>query len=720
MNHPAPLEGTPNKDMFTKYGLVAVAYSKLWHKYTKKDSESQWPLMGSFDDHKIETLEIALRSNKTTPTMLDSIGMWRKETTQRKRREKVKAEKELRKAAHLVARKLEEEIKERKEAKQKQESETSGQCPVRTPSTLYPELPSKQRANDELLLGPPIIYMPPPYAPSQPIVQHPQPPNASESSTRASVLTASAPAEPLVLNTTLAITLDDPETRKKDSARINRLTKGERAGIDKVVRTLVERKESEEYVTDMYNSYADNHRRHFVVRLCYHTLNAYEDRYQDRGHEGLATLYRKVDIGEEGEGDVTDLFTRTLEVFRHLKEHRQTTKTETPIATEAQAGKADTMMPIKEAAPYWVPPRGQGTHDDINHQDAKGRVVYNWVYQPWDRQDILTFRKTLPDLRKNPTAFYTELVTALGSTIMTLADIDLFFGLCLPADVWKQIRKVDHAEPFGYTWVQLDTIDKQREPGQKPLKAILELPDKIVQKLKTLIPERKVDWSIVTACRQKPQEDVSEYFSRFETVFSDYSGQDMTTATGHHLFVQNYVKGLLQEVSQKLQTSESSWAASKPAAILQMAQYYEHQKNENDRASERKKKELKERVMIAQLQGVTIGREPPKGSYQPTAPRKLPPRDHAPTPYAGRRDLDENQCAFCKGFGHWKSQCPVLLGMNKNRDTRDIANSPRNGGQGRGYTNDTTNDRPDRPNTFDRPRQNQCQQSDYENTHDFA
>ncbi|KAJ1111098.1 hypothetical protein NDU88_008436 [Pleurodeles waltl] len=139
MNHPAPLEGTPNKDMFTKYGLVAVAYSKLWHKYTKKDSESQWPLMGSFDDHKIETLEIALRSNKTTPTMLDSIGMWRKETTQRKKREEVKAEKELRKAAHLVARKLEEEIKERKEAKQKQESETSGQCPVRTPSTLYPE-----------------------------------------------------------------------------------------------------------------------------------------------------------------------------------------------------------------------------------------------------------------------------------------------------------------------------------------------------------------------------------------------------------------------------------------------------------------------------------------------------------------------------------------------------------------------------------------------------
>ncbi|KAJ1107918.1 hypothetical protein NDU88_005304 [Pleurodeles waltl] len=194
----------------------------------------------------------------------------------------------------------------------------------------------------------------------------------------------------------------------------------------------------------------------------------------------------------------------------------------------------------------------------------------------------------------------------------------------------------------------------------------------------------------------------------------------MTTATGHHLFVQTYVKGLSQEVSQKLQTSESSWAASKPAAILQMAQYYEHQKSENDRASERKKKELKERVMIAQLQGVTIGSEPPKGSYQLTAPRKLPPRDHAPTPYAGRRDLDENQCAFCKGFGHWKSQCPVLLDMNKNRDTRDIANSPRNRGQGRRYTNDTTNDRPDTPNTFDRPRQNQCQQSDYENTHDFA
>ncbi|XP_078518074.1 uncharacterized protein LOC144782567 [Lissotriton helveticus] len=446
VDHPAPLEGTPNKDMFLKYGLVAVAYSRLWHKYTKKDQESQWPLIGSFNDAKISVLETALCNNKTTPTMLDSFGMWRKETEQRKKRNKVRLEKELRKAAHLAASKLKEEIKEREGARLKQESETSSQCPLRTPSTLYPELPSKQRTNDDLLLGPPIIYMPPPYAPSQPLVQHTQPPSTGESSARASVLTASAPAEPLVLSAAQAATLDEPETKKKDSARLHRLNKDERAGIDKIAKTLVERKESEDYVTDICNTYADNHKRHFVARFCYHTLNAYEDRYRNKGPESLTTLYRKVDIGEQGEGDVTDLFSRTLEVFRHLTEQRLEADTTTPAATEPHTEKTDTMMPIREAAPYWVPSRGQGTHDDINHQDAKGRVVYNWVYQPWDRQDILTFRKSLPDLRKNPTAFYTELDTALGSTIMTLADIDLFFGLCLPADVWKQIRKVNHLE----------------------------------------------------------------------------------------------------------------------------------------------------------------------------------------------------------------------------------------------------------------------------------
>ena len=37
---------------------------------------------------------------------------------------------------------------------------------------------------------------------------------------------------------------------------------------------------------------------------------------------------------------------------------------------------------------------------------------------------------------------------------------------------------------------------------------------------------------------------------------------------------------------------------------------------------------------------------------------------------SGFRDLKKNQCAFCKGLGLWKIDCPRIKGKNKESKTK--------------------------------------------------
>ncbi|KAJ1097432.1 hypothetical protein NDU88_002551 [Pleurodeles waltl] len=63
--------------------------------------------------------------------------------------------------------------------------------------------------------------------------------------------------------------------------------------------------------------------------------------------------------------------------------------------------------------------------------------------------DVMALKTALPDLRKNPAAFYEEVEGAINSCTMPLADIDLFFGLIYPPDMWRTVRKVDDREALG-------------------------------------------------------------------------------------------------------------------------------------------------------------------------------------------------------------------------------------------------------------------------------
>ncbi|KAJ1214116.1 hypothetical protein NDU88_001743 [Pleurodeles waltl] len=231
--------------------------------------------------------------------------------------------------------------------------------------------------------------------------------------------------------------------------------------------------------------------------------------------------------------------------------------------------------PMREAAPLYVPPKGSGTSDDKTSVDAKGYFIYNWVYTPWNRADVMALKTAFPDPRKNPAALYEEVEGTISSCTMTLADIDLFFRLILPPDMWRTVHKVDDRVVFGASWKELEQMDGDREPAKKPYQLILDLPETILVKLKTIIPSKKIDWTVLAPCKQKTDESVSDFFPHFEEAFHGFSGQLLSDDTGRYLLVDKYVTNLLPGIARRLKACESSWTISTPVSLLTMAQYYE-------------------------------------------------------------------------------------------------------------------------------------------------
>ncbi|KAJ1159905.1 hypothetical protein NDU88_000409 [Pleurodeles waltl] len=329
--------------------------------------------------------------------------------------------------------------------------------------------------------------------------------------------------------------------------------------------------------------------------------------------------------------------------------------------------------PLREAAPLYVPPKGLGKSDDKTSVDAKVYLIYNWVCTPWIRADVMALKTVLPDLRKNPAAFYEKVEGAISSCTMTLADIDLFFGLILPQDMWRTVRKIDDRVVFGASWKELEQMDGDKEPAKKPYQLILDLPAAIIDKLKTIIPPKKIDWIVLASCKQKADESVSDFFTRFEEAFYDFSGQLLSGDTGRHLFVDKYVANLLPGIASHLKASESSWTTSTPVSLFTMAQYYERQELEAKGSEDKKIKELKTKVMLAQAYGPPFrgSDKGGRGSYGSSYTRS---------------NLSDDQCAYCKKFGHWAADCPALRVQQCSRGRGQMRN--RSGYSGRRSTND--------------------------------
>ncbi|XP_078524391.1 uncharacterized protein LOC144797594 [Lissotriton helveticus] len=743
---PVPPIGTPTYELYVKHGVGPITYNEVWIKYTRKDGVLKWPQYGSFDTEILDNLEVKLFKKKARPAMFDSFRLWRKEAKQKE----IKLAKKNKRERGISIMQAAMQFKDNEEEQMSEQLHRQRKMVI---DKCYPVLPPLQQdAAKELEKDPLMAHLlssPPPYeqnatAPPQPLAaqpvvalppappQHPpatlqlapappvqptQGPPAltsalplpattlttistttpSTSPDTASTSASSNSAFPLVFSST------SPSVRQRVASTVTSILypffgAASPAPVSEHKQLRSKQPDSREKETlnhlayrwvtdptiydlnsviDVFHQWEASKQRYVFEKMCTFLCEDLEENDLDSNPPELSPVRFEFSKGAIVGSDVrkavaTLLSLRTEGVSKSLFEY------------DSSAKKKARQYPMREVPPQW---REGDLQANPPIQPHFQRV---WVHVPWKRAEVLALKQTLPDPRKNPAGYYKELSQTAGSCIMNLADIDMLFGNVVPQPLWGKICHTDHDQELGDSWANIAAADALQIGGSKPEPLVAELPGKIIDYMKTIMPAMRVNWDKLSACKQKKEETVSDFFTRFEETFVDHSGQDMSTEGGQRLFVDKFVHNLLPELCEKLKDSESSWAVSSSAQILATAQYYENRdKDEKDRA-EKKTKELKTKVLLQQAY-------PPRGGggqnnggqnnyqsnyQQPQQYQRISQRVEYTQP---RVPVGPNQCSYCKEEGHFKNSCPILLqranGVSNTRG-RGVQQAPR--GRGRG------------------------------------
>ncbi|XP_078539849.1 uncharacterized protein LOC144824695 [Lissotriton helveticus] len=736
---PVPPIGTPTYELYVKHGVGPITYNEVWIKYTTKDGVLKWPQHGSFDTEILDNLEVKLFKKKARPAMFDSFRLWRKEAKQKE----IKLAKKNKRERGISIMQAAMQFKDNEE---EQMSEQLHRQRKIVTDKCYPVLPPLQQdAAKDLEQDPLMSHLlssPPPYAqnamaPPQPLAAQPlvvlppaasQPPAALQMVPTLPVqppqgpptLTYALPLLPTTLTTIstptpgipsdtalpppafpLVFSSNSPSVRQRVTSTVTSLlypffgaTSTTPASERTQLRSqLPDSREKEtlnylahkwvteptryelESVMDVFHQWEASKQRYVFDKMCTFLCEDREENDLEPNPPELCRVRFEFGKGAIVGSDVkkavaTLLSLRTEGVSRSLFE------------SDSSVKKKVRQYPMREVPPVWRD--GDANANPIIPPHFQ-RV---WVHVPWKRAEVLALKQTLPDPRKNPAGYYKELSQTAGSCIMNLADIDMLFGNVVPQPLWGKICHADHDQELGDSWANITAADGRQVGGAKPEPLVADLPGRIINYMKTLMPAMRVNWDKLSACKQKKDETVSDFFTRFEETFVDHSGQDMSTEGGQRLFVDKFVHNLLPELCKKLKDSESSWAVSSSAQILATAQYYENRdKDEKDRA-EKKTKELKTKVLLQQAY-------PPRGGQNSGAqsnyqnnyqqPQQFQ-RNSQRVEYTQQRvPVGPNQCSYCTEEGHFKYSCPILLqranGVSGSRG-RGVQQAPR--GRGRG------------------------------------
>lgn len=750
---PVPPIGTPTYELYVKHGVGPITYNNVWVRYTRKDGVLKWPQYGSFDTEILDNLEVRLFKKKARPAMFDSFRLWRKEAKQ-KEIKLVKKNKREKGISIMQA------AMQYKDDEEEQASEQLHRQRKLAIDKCYPVLPPLQQDTVKELEKDPLmshlLNSPPPYAqsataPPQPLVVQPpvvvppvlpqppavfqlapttmaQPPQglppllpvpsllpmtlppASISlptipSDTASAFALSPPVFPPVhlstspsvrqrmTNTVTSILspfFGSPTTTpvlERKQLRSQLPDSREKGVLDHLAHKWVTdpTRYELESVMDVFHQWQAPKQRYVFDKMCEVLLERLKDCDMEANPPELCRVRFEFSKGTIVGSDI-EKAVATLLSFRSEGISRLLFEPEPSVKRKVR------QYPMREVPPVWK-------EGDLNAvppiQPHFQRV---WVHVPWKRTEVLALKQTLPDPRKNPAGYYKELSQTADSCVMNLADIDMLFGNVVPQPLWRVIRHTDHAPELGDTWININAANDRQVGGAKPEPLVADLPGRIVTYMKTLMPAMRVNWDKLSACKQKKEESVSDFFTRFEETFIDHSGQDMSTEGGQRLFVDKFVHNLLPELCKKLKDSESSWAVSSSAQILATAQYYENRdKDEKDRA-DKKTKELKTKVLLQQAY-------PPRSNQRDYQQPQQYQRNSQRFEYPQQRALiGPNQCSYCKEEGHFKYNCPILLqrmnGISGARG-RGVPQAPRARGRG----NFTQNARPFPPqnsmNSFD-------------------
>ncbi|KAJ1168927.1 hypothetical protein NDU88_000839 [Pleurodeles waltl] len=190
-------------------------------------------------------------------------------------------------------------------------------------------------------------------------------------------------------------------------------------------------------------------------------------------------------------------------------------------------------------------------HPRVNAANELQKV---FVYTPLTKLEIMKMKEMVPLHSKDPVGFFKELTDVLTMGIYTLTDLTIIQKNLLPPGIYEKLRGQDWlVDNANLNWAALETNDNARTAGADIPDDVKLAPTLILKVLPQLLTTRKEDWDAISACKQKPGEDIGDYYTRLEKYFTANSGLKLESDSYAHLFVSKLVENSLPKLRERVQ-----------------------------------------------------------------------------------------------------------------------------------------------------------------------
>ncbi|KAJ1096893.1 hypothetical protein NDU88_002023 [Pleurodeles waltl] len=190
-------------------------------------------------------------------------------------------------------------------------------------------------------------------------------------------------------------------------------------------------------------------------------------------------------------------------------------------------------------------------HPRVNGANELQKV---FVYTPLTKLEIMKMKEMVPPHSKDPVGFFKELTDVLILGIYTLTDLTIILKNLLPPGIYEKLRGQDWlVDNANLNWAALETNDNARAAGADIPDDVKLAPTLILKVLPQLLTTRKEDWDAISACKQKPGEDIGDYYTRLEKCFTANSGLKLESDSYAHLFVSKLVENSLPRLRERVQ-----------------------------------------------------------------------------------------------------------------------------------------------------------------------
>ena len=187
---------------------------------------------------------------------------------------------------------------------------------------------------------------------------------------------------------------------------------------------------------------------------------------------------------------------------------------------------------------------------------------------------------------------------------------------------------------------------------------------------------RPMDMSKPAGIVQKGNESPSEFYERLCEAYRLYTPID-PEATGSQIVISSSViSQAFPDIKRKLQKTAGVLSMSS-SQLIEIADKVFRNRDTEKKYEKRYKDEQRRTDERFAMLAAALGKSP--GDFSSAKAKKTPlaSRSGQPSNRSQRRSwapLQPNQCARCRGFGHWKNECPEGRRENKPLPVAELTN----------------------------------------------